>query len=200
MDLFDFESIVQSVSQKIQIRNHEPEDVKQELYIKLLEVMPTFEKLPSQDAIKLCKRVLKNYAIDLYRKEHGYRIKRDLVSITDLEASIMCEVDAILGVYEAECEEIFAMKEMKGLVLKWASKQTDDVKTFLNELVNPSDQIKEKYLQNTKSFNCEFISPHHLRKIMGMSAGKWRRIQDQLQRYLTAHGYSIRETTTGFAT
>lgn len=181
MEWKDFEPIVVRISRSIKIGNSmTSEDLKQELYIKLIKIMPKLEALPMEDAFKVCTVSLNNHAFDIYRSIMKPKMKNKHVESfvhydEDLFHSIIgVSIDAI-----NDAENRIMIQDLENYIIEWADCQKPHVRGAFCD-----------WLYRIKNEDSTRIVASVIKK-WKMDYPCWYRYLKKLRNFLVEKGYSI---------
>lgn len=180
MEWKDFEPLVRRISNSIKIPSYEREDVKQELLLKLTEIMPKLEALTQQDAFRLCHRCLSNHAYGLYRHQVRCQMKnKNLTSVTSFDEEVFHSVIGVAIDAINHAENKMMCDSLEGDIIEWAKKQCPA--NVANAFCDWVIQVKNG--ESTRIVN-------GLVEKWGISSYNWQYYRNKLRKYLSERDYS----------
>lgn len=215
--LQQFSSLVRSKAKKYPgdpLQNSE--DIEQELWMKLMQVIPTLETIPPEELFAFASTVLNNHIRDLIRKSktrahlnHKLRLGNvtsinegsvDSLSDFDFEDMVIHELEELHGAMIERTspvpytpEDYVLRKQLEDEILGWANTQEPKTRRFLNEFVRPSDETLDVWDQmvdsNPHYKTYDHIPPGSFAKIHGLSRVKIVRVMKRLRNHLIDQGF-----------
>lgn len=203
-----FKGIVTRISRDCPKNNLlDQEDLQQELYLKLLEVMPRIEEANEDTVFALAKAILGNKATDLIR----FHARRNNINATMVAESREEEVEFSLE--DMICDEAFdedkmvssfcfpsadtmmESTELMTLITDWASTRSDKIQAYIREAIIPSQETMDKWEAMCEAYpryrHFTFIPPKTLATMCGLTEKDiYREIEDGLGSFLRMNGYS----------
>ncbi len=191
-----FENLINSLVWDTKINNSiDTEDVKQELRMKLMSVMPDLIGIPEDEIYKVVKVILKNKVRDIIR----YSICRpdgSMYSATENIDSVLYAGAASFCSKIESPEKTFMYRELITKIVEWADSffKHNWEKDFIRQLIAPSDDVLAKYdiesENNPRVSGYSYFVPTTLGRAMGLSQKQVGRIIYYLRQHLESLNYS----------
>lgn len=191
-----FQPLINKLSQQYINVTVGEDDLRQQLWQKVIELMPKMKDLDSEYSFKYIKACLNNLIKDI--KYHESRIPGSShFSLVDMDFSDLLgdEVDNIFERMAEHNQEDDAIgSELKTLVLKWAENQPATIKRFINERIKPSDEMEDAWQERLKISprckNARDIPIWSMLKILDINEKVYyKKIGVELADYLKHHGF-----------
>jgi hypothetical protein len=219
IELQRFDNLVNKISRSFPGNSvYTEEDIKQELWVKLIKILPAAEKtiVNEYEFFKFIKASLNNRLIDIKRHqsrrpdtsfysksaiEHDVEIrtvnknktspvyKQGDSEQTKKPKKIQPDEDGELlyGNFLSQTEYVL-LKEMTGIILKWAEFKDPEIKLFLQQAIDPSDEVwaewERKKLGYPRYRSFEYIPPFTLCSILGIPKNKVYYILDEIRQFV----------------
>lgn len=203
VECMDFQALVRSFTFKYQYRfkNQTTEDIEQELWCKVLQVLPTidWERFNKSQVFAYMSKSLKSYTNDLSRKNDPRKnyILGDF-DCFDVSKITTEEIDRVYGLISKPAypspSTVIKFKELKKHIYNWLSRKDEKTKIFITQCITPTKEIRQRWAELAKSYppkykNFDKPPIHTLAKLLGMTQSEYMKIINSLRRYLIGHGY-----------
>ena len=177
MDILDFKQLIVSLANRSVIKNEDKEDLIQDLWVKILSIDKSLLPENREEAFKFMKTVFSNY-IKNWRRcfiEHESIDEYLLLGILSVKEEMSNQVET---------------KQLFSAIQLWLKKQSTDIQTIVNELLDPSPLVLE-IIHNSKlrRRHSGYIPPYTLIKIFGVNSRTWRDNSLDLHQYLKRNEY-----------
>lgn len=177
------------------------DDLKQKLNLKIIEIMPRISYTndsEKEEVFKWVKTVLNNLIIDTKVKEKNTpgASKYSLAGLdfTELVGDQMSDIFDRIS--DDNQEHIYMAKELQNLITVFADTQSEKIKRFIFERLNPSEEIEELWQERLKKSprckNAIEIPIWSLLDLLGLNQRDYYRMREELSTYLGKHGYSTK--------
>lgn len=209
MEIQKFEPIIRSLAKQYQINEiYTPEDVAQELRIKVLKVLPLLKDVPEKEIYGCIKTILKNRAHSLYyhqryRPDTSPRMKESRMTVdghnpvTDYSDGSVSNHHGSVGPNQYRTLQL---KNVRVVIAKYLETADEVTKNFVSNLIEPSDEVvnawKQRAAKSRRYMNMDTPPPHALRQILGVGNSKCSRIIYELRVHLNRHGIHGSEIPT----
>ena len=174
------------------------EELEGQLWLKVTEVLPKFEKLDDDDVKPLAFRILKNHTVDFLRKNKtikhlncGHEVITSDFTFEDLVDAYSSKLSEV---FPQECPMRF--QDLAHVIEAYIEYQNPRMKNFLSELVNPSEFTLKKW-ENLKEKNPTYkqfkdeIPPVTLGKMLGIPSVLVNKTMNDFKHHLMCYGYGV---------
>jgi DNA-directed RNA polymerase specialized sigma24 family protein len=170
------------------------DDLHQELWLKVTEVMPTLEAVSEDEVCALAFVVLKNHVNDIFRKNKtreniNCMVEIGEISFNDFADSMMHKAgNKFLNSYNN-----LEHKDIVRILEAYYETVNPRIQHFFRELFNPSDATLEKWevLKEEVRMYQQFdsIPPNTLGKFLGIPPVTVKKAMDELKHHFSCYGY-----------
>lgn len=179
-------------------RDIDREELEGQLWEKVVEVLPKFEKLTDEDVKPLAFRILKNHTIDFLR---DHKVRKNL-NCTHEVISPEFTFEDLVDAYSGKLSDVLSQespirfKDLAHVIEAFSECQNPRMQNFLSELLNPSISTLEKW-DNLKKNNPMYryfedeIPPATLGKILGIPPITIRNLMINFRHHLMCYGYGV---------
>lgn len=194
MEVTQFETLITAVSREFGFNSIiTEEDVKQELYEKLIKVWPDLMTNKPEEIFAVAKTVFRRRMIDIGRfqarrpdtsiyaknyvvDEDGYEFN-DIESLAEQSLDAMCDANLMNGSLFKNPYEETEGNDLKEELLAFADVQVDeDIRRFIHEAINPSKETLDTWEEMCNGYarykSYTSIPPFSLCKILGITKNK----------------------------
>lgn len=194
--MFDkFEGIIGGLVRGLKINNCvDVDDIKQELRLKLVQVLPTLKDVPEDEIYATVKPILRNRLIDIIRSNKSRPDTSVYCGREDMD-EIIADGATSLSATILSPDASYSYRELVDRIIDWSEDffTKDWELQFVNELINPSEDTLTKYeeltVDNPRISGLPFMAPMTLGRVLGLSNKKVLRIMFYLREFLSESGY-----------
>jgi len=184
-------------------------DFENELWIKLMQVLPDLKEVSNEDAFKIIKVILKNKCTDINRhyacrpdtSEHAVKstMGNDEDSSSSIDDFVCDETSRYYAQLNARFETNYKLifgKELFNIIKNWVTDKDEDTKNFILNAISPSDEIMIKWEERVVTYknnmckNSRVIPPYSLINLLGITQCKYYKILKSLTKFLKQNGYN----------
>lgn len=196
MNLREFEPLVKGVSKRA-TNLMTQEDTEQDLWVKLLEVMPRLRALPEEEVRAFAHTTLSNEVKDLIRGEK-VRVEGRSVGELNLDEVAREGLDLLSDVVSIDLTsqyDFVAYRELTEALTSWAERQTDFVAELVSELLNPTDRVHVAWKDMAKRHpaayaNCAAVPRQAYATAFGVPRERVERALKKIRQFLIQSGYA----------
>lgn len=192
----NFEGIIGNLVSGLFINNiMDVEDVKQELRMKLLQVIPQLSHVPKEEIYQTVKPILRNRLIDIirynkYRPDTSYHAATE-----DMDIVVSNGADFFSATIMSPTNSA-SYNELTERLIDWAEDffHKDWEVNFISQLIKPSKSTLDEYekltVNNPRVSGLSYMAPMTLGRVLGLSSKQVCRIIFYVREFLTDSGYA----------
>lgn len=198
-DLSIFNTLIKNQARKFKPSSvTSQEDIEQECWLKLWEVMPHLQEVSTTEVLFMASTILSNHVTDVIRKSRtrshiNCRFEPPMeIDIEDAIANQLYEFSTTVPQHLLPADEVCEFRQLVDDIREWAVSKGDPTKKLAIELVDPSDETLQAWSEVNESDrykNAEILPPATLGKILDMSKPSVCKIMQEMKFYLQTIGY-----------
>lgn len=221
-ELAELTDVVKSVARKSRrgfLANYEVEDLEQECWLKLVEVLPDLRYVNVKELRSMVYTILDRHMIGMVRKQrtrhlinqkmpmrsersmyglHGQHFAEqqfaDQAMYKALEDTIT-DIDGVIPEHFLSQEQIFAYKELVQELVSWSQSKNALTKRLVKEMVDPSDKTLRTWHDMVEKYPhykaFQQIPPISFAQIFGVNKLRIFRIVKEMRAHLVEQGFAI---------
>lgn len=174
------------------------DDVVQELWCKIIQLLPSLSELSEDHAFRYIKVCLGNLIKDIkYSEMRTPGSSQYSLQEVDLSEAVGGEISSIFEkISDHNQEDFLSAKELHNIVMVWSANQSNLIKTFVKERMDSSKEIEaiweEKLKTSPRCKNAKSIPIWSLLNILGINEKEYyKKIRTDLALHLEQHGYTV---------
>ena len=210
-----FERFINSKAYKATNAVNDTDDVKQEVYIHLMKVLPRYMELSEKERKSVIFKTIDNKIIDLVRKSMRKPDTSLFACDENIEQcafvwednSISDNLSQLKNIADLNQEQVIMLMEFTNHIKKFGDElKNEKHQQFIKALINPPRWIEDTWeeLRWTKAYTktryADRIPTYTIGKLLGLRGPTISKLLKQLTTYLNDLGYEVKRHNVAAAT